>query len=98
MAKTAYYRTAITFALDQKIVLDEIEKRERDGYAPIGVNMRRIYSAKYNRSFIRVSFDFYKQNANQNIREDILVWLYWNDSSFIFHSLEHVHEVPDGID
>lgn len=78
MARTEYYRTAITFALNQKRVIEEINKRERDGYAPIGVNIRRIYSNKFKRSFMRISFDFYKRNENQNIREDILVWLDWN--------------------
>jgi hypothetical protein len=97
MNRTDYYEKAISFALDQPSVESAIKAREADGYTPVGVNMRLIYSQKLKRRFIQINFDFYKQNANHNIREDIVVWLARENNQYKLQGLRSVHEVPDGL-
>lgn len=97
MLKTEYFEGAISFALDQSIVINEIKKREKNGYIPIGVNMRLIHSAKLKKYFVQINFDFYRKHENHNLKEDLIVWLTRNNNEYKYYGMKHVHEVPDGL-
>ncbi len=97
MSITENYKHALAFALEQNPVKNHIQRREEKGYRPVGINMRRRYSQQHKRPFIQINVDFAKQNENTNLREDIIIWLKWDNQQYYLHDIQHVHEVPDGL-
>jgi hypothetical protein len=98
MAKIYNYSAALTFAFQQPTVQKAIEKREKNGFSPLGVNMRTFYNKTHKKWFVQVNLDYYRQNQNENYREDIIVWLTYDNTNYFLYNVKAVHEVDDGLD